>query len=62
MLFVETPIFTREVHDLIPDDDYRNLQLRFCYVPRLEPLFHVVAALEKFGGVQPEKGNGAGYE
>jgi hypothetical protein len=35
--------------------------LRFYYVLRPEPLFQVVVALEKFGGVRPEKENGVGY-
>ncbi len=62
MLFVETPIFTREIHDLIPDDDYRNLQFALLLRPEAGAIIPRSAALEKFGEVQPEKGNGAGYE
>ena len=36
--------------------------LRFYYLLRPEPLFQVVVAFEKFCEVQPEKGNGVGYE
>ena len=34
MLFIETPIFTKLVTDLIPDDEYRKIQL--ALVLRLE--------------------------
>jgi putative transcriptional regulator len=27
MLFIETPIFTKEVHELLTDEEYRTLQL-----------------------------------
>ena len=33
MRFVETPIFTKEVRDLLDDDDYRALQLALIFRP-----------------------------
>jgi len=33
MRFVETPIFTKEVCDLLDDDDYRALQLALIFRP-----------------------------
>jgi mRNA-degrading endonuclease RelE of RelBE toxin-antitoxin system len=33
MLFIETPIFTKLVVDLIPDDEYRKLQLALVLRP-----------------------------
>jgi hypothetical protein len=34
MLFVETPVFTRELQDLVPDDDYRALQSALLLRPQ----------------------------
>lgn len=33
MRFVETPIFTKEVRDLLDDDEYRALQLALIFRP-----------------------------
>jgi mRNA-degrading endonuclease RelE of RelBE toxin-antitoxin system len=33
MLFIETPIFTKLVTDLMPDDEYRKLQLALILRP-----------------------------
>jgi mRNA-degrading endonuclease RelE of RelBE toxin-antitoxin system len=33
MLFIETPIFTKLVSDLIPDDEYRKIQLALFLRP-----------------------------
>jgi hypothetical protein len=33
MLFVETSIFTREVRNLLHDEDYRSLQLALLFRP-----------------------------
>jgi hypothetical protein len=32
MLFIETPIFTRQIKELVDDDHYRQLQLRLVVV------------------------------
>jgi mRNA-degrading endonuclease RelE of RelBE toxin-antitoxin system len=34
MLFIETPIFTKLVTDLIPDDEYRKIQLALVLRPQ----------------------------
>ena len=34
MLFIETPIFTKLVTDLIPDDEYRKIQLALVLRPK----------------------------
>jgi len=33
MLFIETPIFTKLVSNLLPDDDYRKIQLALVLRP-----------------------------
>ena len=33
MLFIETPIFTKLVTDLMPDDEYRKIQLALVLRP-----------------------------
>ena len=33
MLFIETPIFTKLVSELLPDDDYRKIQLALVLRP-----------------------------
>ena len=33
MVVVETPVFTRQISDLLPDDDYRRLQLALVLRP-----------------------------
>ncbi len=33
MLFIETPIFTKLVSELLPDDDYRKIQLALILRP-----------------------------
>jgi hypothetical protein len=38
MIFVETPIFTREQRDLLSDDDYRNLQFALLLRPEAGPI------------------------
>ena len=38
MLFVETPIFTRELQNLMSDDDYRTLQSALLLRPEAGPI------------------------
>jgi hypothetical protein len=33
MRFVETPVFTKTIHELMDDDDYRRLQLALLFRP-----------------------------
>jgi hypothetical protein len=32
--FVETPIFTEDIVELLPDEDYRTLQLGWPFAPK----------------------------
>ena|SRR5919106_346582 len=47
MIFVETPIFTREVRDLLSDDDYRNLQCALLLRPEAGPIIRGSGGLRK---------------
>ena len=60
MLFVETPIFTREVHDLIPDDDYRNLQFALLLRPEAGAIIPGSGGLRKVRWGSAGKGKRGG--
>ena len=47
MLFIETPIFTNLVTDLIPDDEYRKLQLALVLRPEAGKIIPVSSGLRK---------------
>ena len=47
MIFVETPIFTREQRDLLSDDDYRNLQFALLLRPEAGPIIPGSGGLRK---------------
>jgi mRNA-degrading endonuclease RelE of RelBE toxin-antitoxin system len=47
MLFVETPIFTRELQDLMSDDDYRTLQSALLLRPEAGPIVPGSGGLRK---------------
>ncbi len=47
MRFVETPIFTREVTELLTDDEYRRLQLALLLRPEQGPLIPKGGGLRK---------------
>ena len=47
MLFVETPIFTREVTEVLTDDEYRGLQLALLFRPEQGPLIPKSGGLRK---------------
>ena len=54
MRFVETPIFTKAARRLLPDDDYRALQLALALRPEQGPIIRGSGGLRKvrwgFGG------------
>jgi hypothetical protein len=51
MLFIETPIFTKLVTDLMPDDEYRKIQLALVLRPEAgKKLYPAAAGFEKFDG------------
>ena len=47
MRFIETPIFTREVTRLLPDDEYRALQLALVFRPEQGALMRGTRGLRK---------------
>jgi hypothetical protein len=47
MRFVETPVFTKRVKDLLPDEDYRTLQVALLLRPEQGPLIKGAGGLRK---------------
>jgi len=47
VLFVETPIFTREVTEVLTDDEYRGVQLALLFRPEQGPLIPKSGGLRK---------------
>ena len=47
MRFVETPVFTKRVKALLPDEDYRTLQIALLLRPEQGPLIKGGAGLRK---------------
>ena len=47
MRFVETPIFTKRVKDVLPDEDYRTLQVALLLRPEQGPLIKGSGGLRK---------------
>jgi len=47
MRFVETPVFTKRVKDLLPDEDYRTLQIAVLLRPEQGPLIKGSGGLRK---------------
>ncbi len=47
MRFVETPVFTRRVKDLLPDEDYRTLQVALLLRPEQGALIKGAGGLRK---------------
>ena len=47
MLFIETPIFTKLVSELLPDDDYRKIQLALILRPEAGKIIPSSSGLRK---------------
>jgi len=47
MRFVETPVFTKRAKELLPDEDYRALQIALLLRPEQGPLIKGGAGLRK---------------
>ena len=47
MRFVETPVFTKRVKDLLPDEDYRTLQVALLLRPEQGALLKGAGGLRK---------------
>jgi hypothetical protein len=56
MIFIETPIFTREVQALLPDDSYRKLQQAILVRPEVGSLIPGSAGLRKLRWNLPQTG------
>lgn len=60
MRFIETPVFTRAVVDLLDDDQYRSLQLALLLRPQLGPVIPRSGGLRKARWSLPGKGKRGG--
>lgn len=60
MLFVETPIFTREVRNLLHDEDYRSLQLALLFRPEQGAVLPGSGGLRKLRWSMKGKGKRGG--
>jgi hypothetical protein len=60
MVIVETPVFTRQVQDLLADDDYRLLQVALINRPELGAVIRGSGGLRKVRWNLPGKGKRGG--
>jgi len=60
MVIVETPVFTRQVQDLLADDDYRLLQVALINRPDLGAVIRGSGGLRKVRWNLPGKGKRGG--
>jgi len=60
MVIVETPVFTRQVQDLLADDDYRLLQVALINRPDLGVVIRGSGGLRKVRWNLPGKGKRGG--
>ena len=60
MRFVETPIFTRRLQNLLDDEEYRALQLALVFRPEQGPLIPGSGGLRKLRWCQKGKGKRGG--
>jgi mRNA-degrading endonuclease RelE of RelBE toxin-antitoxin system len=60
MRFIETPVFTRAVVDLLDDEQYRSLQLALLLRPGLGRVIPRSGGLRKMRWSQPGKGKRSG--
>ena len=58
--FIETPVFTREIRSLLPDDDYRLLQKELLFRPEAGDLIRGSGGLRKIRWNRPGKGKRGG--
>jgi mRNA-degrading endonuclease RelE of RelBE toxin-antitoxin system len=56
MEFIETPIFTREIRRLLPDDEYHKLQIALVLRPDAGDLIRGSGGLRKIRWRVPGKG------
>lgn len=60
MIFVETPIFTRRIRELLPNDSYRALELALSFRPEQGTLIPRGAGLRKVRWRRPGEGKRGG--
>ena len=60
MVVIETSVFTRQVQDLLSDEEYRKLQAALVGKPTLGPLIRGSGGLRKVRWALPGKGKRGG--
>ncbi|GHA12445.1 hypothetical protein [Oceanisphaera arctica] len=60
MIFIETPIFTSDVKDLLGDDEYRELQQHLAINPKSGPVIQDTGGLRKVRWSAQGKGKRGG--
>ncbi|PSJ46927.1 type II toxin-antitoxin system RelE/ParE family toxin [Zobellella taiwanensis] len=60
MIFIETPIFTADVKELLPDDEYRALQEHLASNPQAGPVIQDTGGLRKVRWSAQGKGKRGG--
>ncbi len=60
MRFVETPIFTAEIRTLLPDEEYRGLQIALLLRPEQGPVIPGSGGLRKVRWAGPGRGKRGG--
>lgn len=60
MLFIETPVFTRQLRELLPNDEYKNLQIALLLRPEAGPIIPGSRGLRKIRWGLPRKGKRGG--
>jgi len=60
VLFIETPVFTREITALLPDENYRELQIALLLRPEAGDLITGSGGLRKVRWPAPGKGKRGG--
>ena len=61
MRFIETPVFTKELKNLLKDEEYRALQLALLFRPEQGALIPGSGGLRKLRWSQKGKGKRGGY-
>ena len=59
MVIIETSVFTRQVRELLPDEEYRKLQVAPVSTPTLGSVIRGSGGLRKVVGCFRAKGSGA---
>lgn len=60
MVFTETPVFTRQIVTLLPDDEYRELQQELIFNPAAGPIIRNSGGLRKIRWRSATKGKRGG--